>query len=95
MNGSRGKRHGYLVMWLDYSVFGVVRIYMEEYLKGVLGNFSEEITEISETPTAKNLFTIRDENDIFSMKHGHRRSITQWRSCSSLVFGEVRPFIRK
>ena len=32
MHGSRGKRHDYLGMWLDYSIMGEVRIYMEEYL---------------------------------------------------------------
>ena len=28
MHGSRGKRHDYLVMWLEYSIPGEVRIYM-------------------------------------------------------------------
>ena len=36
---------------------------MEEYLRGVLNNFWEEIIEISETPAATNLFTIRDVNE--------------------------------
>ena len=30
MHGSRGKRHDYLVVWLDYSIPGEVRISMEE-----------------------------------------------------------------
>ena len=30
MKGSRGKRHDYLGMWLDYSIPGEVRISMEE-----------------------------------------------------------------
>ena len=30
MHGSCGKRHDYLVIWLDYSVWGEVRISMEE-----------------------------------------------------------------
>ena len=28
---SRGKRHYYLGMWIDYSILGEVRIFMEEY----------------------------------------------------------------
>ena len=43
MHGSRGKRHDYLGMWLDYSILGKVRIAMEEYLRGVLNDFPEEI----------------------------------------------------
>ena len=63
MHGSRGKRHDYLVMWLDYSIPGGVHISMEEYLRGVLDNFPEEITETPETPTASNLFNVRDNNE--------------------------------
>ena len=33
---------------------------MEEYLRGVLNNSSEEITETPETPAAENLFNVRD-----------------------------------
>ena len=46
MHGSRGKIHDYLGMWLDYSIPWEVRISMEEYLRGVLDNLPEEITEI-------------------------------------------------
>ena len=62
MHGSRGKRHDYLVMWIGYSIPGEVRISMEEYLRGVLENFPEEITETPETPAAANLFNVRDDN---------------------------------
>ena len=61
MHGSRGKRHDYLVMWIEYSIPGEVRISMEEYLRGVLDDFPEEITETSEKPAALNLFNVRDE----------------------------------
>ena len=30
MHGSRGKRNDYLGMWIDYSIPGEVRIFMEE-----------------------------------------------------------------
>ena len=62
MHGSRGKRHDYLVMWLDYSVQGEVRISMEEYFRLVLNDFPKEIIETPETPAATNLFTVRDDN---------------------------------
>ena len=38
------ERHDYLGLWLDCSILGEVRIFMEEYLRGVLDNFPEEIT---------------------------------------------------
>ena len=61
MHGSRGKRHDYLVMWIEYSIPGEVRISMEEYLRGVLDDFPEEITETPETPAASNLFNDRGD----------------------------------
>ena len=35
---------------------------MEKYLRGVLDEFLEEITEIPKTPASENLFTVRDKN---------------------------------
>ena len=50
-------------MWIYYSIPGEVRIYMEEYLRGVIDEFPEEITETTETPAASNLFNVRDKNE--------------------------------
>ena len=61
MHGSRGKRHDYLEMWIDYSIPGEMHISMEEYLRGVLDDFTEEITETPETPATSNLFTVRED----------------------------------
>ena len=55
MHGSHGKSHGYLGMWIDYSILGEVRISMDVYLRGVLDDFPEEITETPEIPAASNL----------------------------------------
>ena len=63
MHGSRGKRHDYLVMWLEYSTPGGLRVSMEEYLRGVLDNFPEDITETSETPAASNLFIVWEDRE--------------------------------
>ena len=41
-----------------------VSISMEEYLRGELNDFSEEITETSEKPAASKLFNIRDDNKL-------------------------------
>ena len=63
MNGSRGERHYYLVMWLDYSIPGEFHISMEEYLRGVLDDFPEEITVTPETPATSNLFNVREDSE--------------------------------
>ena len=36
---------------------------MEEYLRGVLNNFPDEITETPETPAASNLFNVREDSE--------------------------------
>ena len=36
---------------------------MEEYLRGVLDDFPEEITETPETPAASNLFNVREYSE--------------------------------
>ena len=64
MYGLRGKRHDYLGMWLDYSIPGEVRISMEEYLRGVIDDFPEEITDTPETSAVANLFNVRDEQEL-------------------------------
>ena len=51
-------------MWLDYSIPREVRIYMEEYLRGVPDHFPEEITETPETHAASNRFNVRDDNEL-------------------------------
>ena len=63
IHGSSGKSNDYLVMWLDYLVPGEVQILTEDYMRGVLDIYPEEITESPETPAATNLFVIREENE--------------------------------
>ena len=62
MHGSRRKRNDYLGMSLDYSITGEVRISMEEYLRGVLNDLPEKITETPETPAASILFNVREDS---------------------------------
>ena len=58
-----GKRHDYLVMWIYYSILREVRISMEEYLRGLLDDFPEELIETPETPASSNIFNVRDNNE--------------------------------
>jgi hypothetical protein len=61
MRVSRGKKHDYLGMDLDYSNDGEVKITMINYLKGFLEDFPEAIVKTAATPAAGHLFTIRPE----------------------------------
>ena len=36
---------------------------MEDYLRGVLMGFPEEITKTLETPATSNIFNVRDDNE--------------------------------
>ena len=66
LHRARGKRHDYLGMWINYSIPGEVRISMEEYLRGLLDDFPEDITETLEAPSKSNLF---------NFKYGNKREL--------------------
>ena len=88
MHGSRGKRNDYLVMWIEYSIPGEVRISMEEYLRGVLDDFPEEITETPETTAASNLFNVRDDKERKVIDE--TRSQTFHHAVAQLLFNGIR-----
>ena len=75
-------------MWLDYSILGEVRISMEEYLRGVLKKFPEEITETPETPSAAIFFKFKDNNEreLLDEKRAHAFHHT----VSQLLFTGIR-----
>jgi hypothetical protein len=56
----RGKVHDYLGMIFDFSTKGKVMVTMMEYIKNIIKDFPEEITETKTSPAADNLFTVRD-----------------------------------
>ena len=53
---SRGKRHDYLGMNLDFRVKGEVRIDMEQYIDKMLHDAPEDMEGVSNTPAAAHLF---------------------------------------
>jgi hypothetical protein len=56
---SRGKRHDYLGMDLNFTVKREVQVTMIPFLKGVITDFPEEITGIATLPAAAHLFDVR------------------------------------
>jgi hypothetical protein len=63
MRVSRGKKHDYLGMDLDYSVLGEVKVTMVDYLKRVITEFPEEITGTASSPATERLFMIRPDGE--------------------------------
>jgi hypothetical protein len=59
MRVSRGKKHDYLGMDLEYTIPGEVEVTMVKYLKGVIEDFPECITGRATTPAADRLFNVR------------------------------------
>jgi hypothetical protein len=57
---TRGKKHEYLGMLLDYTETGVVRIDMQEYVKKVLIEMPDDMDGTASSPAAEYLFDIQD-----------------------------------
>ena len=65
MRISRGKKHDYLRMILDFSVRVKVAVTMVDYLKGIISDFEEmeTLTGTATSPAAEHLYAIRDKID--------------------------------
>ena len=61
VKATRGKRHDYLAMILDFSSAGVLKLNMVDYIKGILKDFTEKLEGKVECPWIAKLFTV-DEN---------------------------------
>ena len=68
MTISRGKRHNYLGMILDYSTKGEVHIDMQEYVKKMIEEFPEDIKKTAATPASDFLFKINEEAELLNNK---------------------------
>jgi len=60
---SRGERHDFLGMDLDYSTPGKLAVSMVPYLNNILREFPEGLGESAATPAADHLFKVHDEQD--------------------------------
>jgi hypothetical protein len=58
---SHGKKHDYLGMHLDFTRPGKVTISMFDYIKNMLNELPKDMAVSANTPTAENLFMVRDE----------------------------------
>ncbi len=60
---TRGPRHDYLGMNIDFSEPGSVRFDMIPYISKLLTGFPEKITGVSPTPAADHLFNVRPQHE--------------------------------
>ena len=88
MHGSRGQRHEYLGMCLDFSVKGEVRVSMEKYLRGIIDDFPEEIRGIARTPASEHLFKVREDNKEILLSKTKARAFHH--SVAQLLFSSMR-----
>jgi hypothetical protein len=88
MHVSRGLVHDYLVMTLDYSTKGEVKVTMVDYLKGVLNDFPEVIEGSAHTAAAENLFTVRPDDERTTLDEERARALHH--SVEQLLFASSR-----
>jgi hypothetical protein len=88
MRVSRGKKHDYLGMDLDYSVPGEVKVTMVDYLKMVITEFPEEITGRASSPATERLFTIRPDGESVLLEE--KRDIAFHQCVAQLLFASAR-----
>jgi hypothetical protein len=65
----RGEIHDNLGMTIDYSEEGKVKFIMQDYVDGILYEAPEDMRGSAVTPTAMNLFTVREDAEKLDDSH--------------------------
>ena len=74
---SRGKRHDYLGMFLDFSEDGILQVDMRPYLQTIFANMPSEMVGKAQTPAANHLYHVNNEATKLNEQHAERfHSIT-------------------
>jgi hypothetical protein len=88
MHVSRGLVHEYLGMTLDYTVKGEVKITMVDYLKGVIGDFTEVIDGTAPTAASEHLFNVRPDEERVLLEEERARAFHH--AVAQLLFASSR-----
>ena len=62
MNVTRGPKHEYLGIDVDYSTTGVVKLLMVPYMEKILNEFPEELGKSTATPAGDHLFQVQEDS---------------------------------
>ena len=73
---TRGKKHDYLCMLVDFTEKGKVKIDIIKYVESMIEDFPMKINKISKTPAAENLLDIGTGKLL--NKQNQRFIIPQW-----------------
>ena len=57
-----GKKQDYLVMTLDYSIKGKLKVDMKQYIKDIVETYPENLSKKIDCPWNTRLFNINDES---------------------------------
>jgi hypothetical protein len=60
---TRGHRHDYLGMTIDFTTSGAVAFDMIPYINKIMSAFPEKITGVTSSPAANHLFQVRSPNE--------------------------------
>ena len=86
LDASRGDKHQYLGMGLDYSEKGKVKVSMEQFTLKTIAEFPEDLTRTAGTPADDNLFSVRDNDDPRRRPLHPKRAATFHRITAMLLF---------
>jgi hypothetical protein len=88
MHVSRGLLHDYLGMTFDYTTKGEVKVTMVDYLKGVLGDFTEVIDGTAATPASEHLFDVCPDEERTLLNEEQARAFHH--AVAQLLFASAR-----
>jgi hypothetical protein len=81
-------KHDYLGIDMEFNENGMLDVFMITYLKNVILDFPELITEKAATPAADHLFTIRDEKEARPLEE--ERALAFHHTVAQLLFMSMR-----
>jgi hypothetical protein len=61
---TRGKKHEYLGMTLDFTFPGKAKIYMTDYIKNILNEVPGDMDGVAATPAANHLFAVNEVDPV-------------------------------
>jgi hypothetical protein len=96
LNVTRGSRHDYLGMNIDFSDPVSIAFDMIPYISKIITGFPEKITRVSSTPAADYLFNVRPQHEASFLPEEQARSFhhtTAQLLCLSRVRRDIQPTI--
>ena len=91
LDASRGDKHQYLGMDLDFSEPGKAKISMKQFTRKAIDEFPDQLPKTVGTPADEHLFKVRDDDDLRRHLFDEKRAATFHRIVAMLLFLVVSP----